>query len=167
MLFKPIYKDQEFVTKLKIVILNRLKDFHFYIDIISAFPSVIITEIMFKNQISEQYYNTTMNMLYILKIFKVRYTFDMIDILFTWINSKTLMEWRRVFKLWLATLFVIHIMSWLFIFMGQNKDLGFHGWMIKDNLIDKSNLEVYITAVYWSTVTLATVGYGDIVWNLF
>ena len=87
----------------------------------------------------------------------------MIDTIFTSINIKSLTEKRRVFKLLIAALFVIHLMSCLFIFMGQNRDLKYKGWMISSYLSDQSNFIIYITAVYWSTVTIATVGYGDIV----
>ena len=35
-------------------------------------------------------------------------------------------------------------------------------WIIKNGLADSSNLEQYFYSLYWSAVTLMTVGYGDI-----
>ena len=72
LLVKPAYIEQEFETKIKILIPNRMKDVHFYIDLIAAFPSVIITEIVFHNFSNSSDYNSVYDMLYIMKIFKIR-----------------------------------------------------------------------------------------------
>jgi hypothetical protein len=36
-------------------------------------------------------------------------------------------------------------------------------WITATNLIDASNLEIYVASIYWAAVSIYTVGYGDII----
>ena len=35
-------------------------------------------------------------------------------------------------------------------------------WLTREGLEGSSNMEVWLTCIYWSTMTLTTIGYGDI-----
>ena len=35
-------------------------------------------------------------------------------------------------------------------------------WVVKEELQDAKNVELWLTCIYWSTMTLTTIGYGDI-----
>lgn len=36
-------------------------------------------------------------------------------------------------------------------------------WIIKYNIINEDIISQYVNSLYWSTITVLTVGYGDIV----
>ena len=53
----------------------------------------------------------------------------------------------------------INLCACIFIFIGRN---SYPGWLVKINMHDESNKDIYITSVYYILVTITTVGYGDI-----
>ena len=65
-------------------------------------------------------------------------------------------------NLLLFCLFFIHVFAciWLglgYLYVGEGST-----WIVKSGLLDSSAIEQYFYALYWSAVTLMTVGYGDI-----
>jgi hypothetical protein len=44
----------------------------------------------------------------------------------------------------------------------QETEQFYDTWLYRNDLLDKSNLEIYMFAIYWEFSTLTTVGYGDI-----
>ena len=66
--------------------------------------------------------------------------------------------------LFLVTLIVLNMTTCLFIFLGINSD---QGWILKLNIQDESYLYIYLVSLYFITVTITTVGYGDITGELF
>lgn len=57
-------------------------------------------------------------------------------------------------------IYVEHIFSCLWYYVGlQNTK---QSWMIYAEIVEDSYLEKYVTSFYFTTVTLISVGYGDI-----
>ena len=68
-------------------------------------------------------------------------------------------EWKGLCSTLIIMFSSLHFCTCFFIFVGKNES---QGWIIKNNLQDKTFLDLYITALYYLMTTLTTVGYGDI-----
>ena len=58
--------------------------------------------------------------------------------------------------------FMINLFGCFFVASASFDSVNGNGWIKSENLQNESNLMIYITAVYWATLTCATDGYGDI-----
>ena len=58
---------------------------------------------------------------------------------------------------------IIHIVTCLWIFFGNFDFIG--SWLDNGNIDSMPNMELYLTAFYFTTTTITTVGYGDISGN--
>ena len=73
--------------------------------------------------------------------------------------------WLHLINILLVMLLYAHYMSCIWFLTGVNiANKGRYSWLIKYDLYDDdaSFFEQYTNSFYWSTVTLFTVGYGDI-----
>ncbi|CAD8159716.1 unnamed protein product [Paramecium octaurelia] len=63
----------------------------------------------------------------------------------------------------LSVYFVAHTMACFWYYMGELTSHKFgHSWLIKEHLLDETLWLRYAYSLYWATMTMATVGYGDI-----
>ncbi|KAK7351402.1 hypothetical protein VNO77_10833 [Canavalia gladiata] len=70
--------------------------------------------------------------------------------------------WVRCSKLICVTLFSVHFAACFFYFLAVNHDKK-TTWLSLPNDDNQKNLwNLYVTSMYWSIVTLSTVGYGDL-----
>ena len=57
----------------------------------------------------------------------------------------------------------IHWLSCIFYGVAINTTSSeYTSWVVKYGIMDNSILEKYINSLYWSTTTMASIGYGDI-----
>lgn len=72
------------------------------------------------------------------------------------------MEIAMILKDFVILIFIMNLCGCLFTASSNFDFITVNGWIYKFFYEDDSNLEIYVTAVYWSVTTCATVGYGDI-----
>ena len=61
------------------------------------------------------------------------------------------------------SLLIIHIFACFWNYVGEtNVNRGLNTWIEYDGLVDSSIQEKYLYSLYWSSVTIMTVGYGDV-----
>ena len=77
---------------------------------------------------------------------------------------------ERLFFFILLFLMLVHILACLFIFVAQGDDNSLKdSWadyyynQLGINLLEISDIELYVTSTYWTCTAIATVGYGDII----
>ena len=75
-------------------------------------------------------------------------------------KSQLFYEWKGLLSSIIITFSSLHFCTCFFIFIGKNEP---GGWIVQNNLQDKTFLDIYITALYYQMTTLTTVGYGDII----
>lgn len=57
---------------------------------------------------------------------------------------------------------IIFFLNFLRIMIGKSDPESKVNWIYKQGLVDSSNWDVYVTAIYFTFTTIITVGYGDI-----
>ncbi|KAL1826885.1 hypothetical protein ACET3Z_005297 [Daucus carota] len=73
--------------------------------------------------------------------------------------------WIRCLKMICVTLFAIHsaaCIMYLIAIHHKPKSNTWLGLLYGDKINDKSTMQYYVTAMYWSITTLSTTGYGDL-----
>lgn len=162
MLLKPVYKKGELLRTFREISKLRFKSLYFYFDLVAAFPSVTFDEIAFKHLENNDGRHSIYNVLYILKLFKLRYAFKVVNKAFDLLKLRSHGDTRRILKLAISLGVIVHIMSCLMIFMGRYQNNSQPGWILSSDLRDSTDGEIYITSAYWAIVTVTSVGYGDI-----
>lgn len=76
-------------------------------------------------------------------------------------SSKLVASGFLFFRLAFILIVMAHWIACIWIFIGfHNRDSPYN-WLISFKLEDASNIEIYVSALYWSLTTITSVGYGD------
>lgn len=62
----------------------------------------------------------------------------------------------------IVLIFMINLFGCFFVASSSFDSNQGKGWIKEQKIENESDLMIYITAVYWATLTCATDGYGDI-----
>jgi hypothetical protein len=68
----------------------------------------------------------------------------------------------RLVNLLFAVSLLIHIMGCLWFYEAKLDNFGPDTWVFRMQMLDSSNLSLYLVSIYYALTTLATVGYGDV-----
>ena len=141
----------------------------FFIDLISAIPIKTILTIFNKKCYNKGFlinplYNH--NFYYLLILIRLIKTFQVIfkNKFYQYLEIKLskfniFNKYFRFFISLIIFLFSLHLVSCIFIFIGKN---DYPNWIINFNHQNKSFIELYIIAIYYTIETVTTVGYGDL-----
>ena len=115
-------------------------------------------ENLFNFGLNNKYFSLTF--LKLIKIFKIFSNNSALTEIKKYLdNNQFFYEWKGIFYSLLIILSTLHFSTCFFIFIGKNE---FQGWILFNNLQDKSFMDIYIASLYYQMTTLTTVGYGDI-----
>ena len=143
----------------------------FVLDLIASFPSGIIDIVLGEDHRYSQYDN-------IVKLVKLRnigrllkvtravkfFKYSQKENLLTLVQNffKVTYTVRRALTTILTIIICIHIFGCFFYYTCVYDDFSPNCWIVRYGYQDKPLSDIYLTCVYYSFVTLATIGYGDI-----
>jgi hypothetical protein len=111
LLLKPIPYKAEIIMNIKEISKKRVKSFYFYFDLFAAFPSVFFELIWFYKYEDGSELNSIYDPLYLLKLFKLRYAFKVLDRIFDWLKINSYGNARRLLKLVIGMGVTVHTLS--------------------------------------------------------
>ena len=175
--FRPYQKfDETFIKKPKFIFIRYLKTW-FFLDLIQCFPFFTYFRFlenfyMKKNSIEEIYGKNIINpILYLLILIKIIKVYKLFNKNLTirkikqrFSQSETIDNNGNILFSIFTLLSLLNLCTCIFIFLGRN---SYPGWINKIDMQDESYINIYITAVYFTLVTITTVGYGDITGNSY
>lgn len=65
-------------------------------------------------------------------------------------------------RLLIMMVIVSHWIACLWIYISIDNLDSYENWIIAGGYINSSSMEIYVTAMYWSIASMASVGYGDV-----
>ena len=160
--------DEILILDYKSIAKNYFKSW-FFIDLISAIPIKTLLTIFNKKCYNEDFLTNPLynhNFYYLLILIRLIKTVPVINKnkFLQYLKNKLSKfdKYNKYFQLLISLIiffFSIHIVSCIFIFIGKNE---YPNWIINFNHQNKSFIELYLIAIYYTIETITTVGYGDI-----
>ena len=160
--------DEILIRDYKSIAKNYFKSW-FFIDLISAIPIKTILTIFNRKCYNVDFLTNPLykhNFYYLLILIRLIKTLHVIHknkfLQYLEIKLSKFDKFNKYFRLFISLIiffFSINLVSCIFIFIGKNE---YPNWIINFNHQNKSFIELYITALYYTIETITTVGYGDI-----
>jgi CRP-like cAMP-binding protein len=154
----------------KEIALNYLKSW-FLLDLLASFPSGIIDIVLDDNSSYPRYDN-------IIRLVKLRNVGRLLKVtravkLFRYSKKDSLLSGiqnffkvtytvRRAITTILSIIISIHIFACFFYYTCVFSEFSYDCWIVRYGYEDKPLGDIYLTCIYYSFVTLATIGYGEI-----
>ncbi|KAL4318489.1 hypothetical protein GQ457_18G002660 [Hibiscus cannabinus] len=139
------------------IALRYVTRFWFFMDVASTLPFELINKIF----TGEWHTNNIYGLLNLLRLWRLRRVIELFkrlekDIRFSYF-------WTRLLKLLCVTLFAVHSAGCFYYWLAAHHEPPEDTWIGKKigDFKQKSVRHGYICSIYWSIVTLTTVGYGD------
>ena len=139
----------------------------FVFDIISCLPAVLM-KVAIQNPDWDQNIRTYMFRSYLLKLLRIaqvgnlnKIMLEMVTLLETrlGVSKQTVNKLRYFTAFTISLLLTMHTIACIWIKIGTENE---NTWIDERNLDRTDTNLLYITAIYWVTATLTTVGYGDV-----
>jgi len=155
------YEDSISMIEVKdpILIAKNYLRFWFWLDLVSIFPYDLIAFFVHGDAIGDLSVLSIIRMFRMFKLFKlmsIKRIFQRMEAQYA-INY----DYLELGKYLVAVFFIVHLLACGLMIVG-NPDNTSHSWMIEGGYDDADHSSQYLTAAYWATMTLSTIGYGDI-----
>ncbi|KAL4446460.1 hypothetical protein ABPG74_001201 [Tetrahymena malaccensis] len=152
-----IIKQGQEIQQRKVIIIHYLQN-GFITDLVSLICLIIFISI--RVDMTSSYYYTIILLAFFLRFRWFRIVIKRIEMQFYF--SLKASQIMRLLKLLYMNLYIIHIFSCFWILIGQNESDGVITWIQKYGISDSEWYVQFLNAFYFSTVTMVTVGYGDV-----
>mmetsp|Transcript_34093 Transcript_34093/g.59463 ORF Transcript_34093/g.59463 Transcript_34093/m.59463 type:complete len:742 (-) Transcript_34093:61-2286(-) len=153
--------------------------FWFWFDLVASFPYTWITDgpLQIEEESSDSNIYKAPQLLRLIRFVRFLRCLRLLQIaklkqilirLEDYIASNTLASLFMFLKMLFAIFFIAHWIACLWFWIGDvEREANAVTWVTVAGATNLSNYDKYITALYWSVTTMATVGYGDIVPHTF
>ncbi|KAL4465096.1 hypothetical protein ABPG73_022593 [Tetrahymena malaccensis] len=141
------FKENIIVSNRKKILLNYYYSGGLAIDIITIF-SILITQFT---------KNSYVYLFFLLRLYQIQNSLSKVDTKFS--LSQRVPHTFEIIKLIFLVLMLAHMNGCIFNYVAKNLD---ESWLTKNNLQNSDWYVRYINSVYFSFITMVTVGYGDI-----
>lgn len=170
--FNSSYMDEDqglLIANRKVIAKSYLKGW-FLIDLVACIPFQYFLDA--NNSGSDSSYNKLLRLARIPRLYRlirIMRLFKMVrlfrnQVLFTkLINTlKVSGGILRLIKFGFTVMLVVHIVGCFWYYTAKLQDLTPDTWVVRYNMENSTEFELYLASIYWVVQTIATVGFGDI-----
>lgn len=168
-LFSAYYdSNSNLVTSRTKIFFNYLKSW-LILDLLACFPFWLVEEVSGTNAGSS--YNSLLRLIRLPRLYRLLRISRLIKM---FKNTQSVFMEKlqdflsikqsamRLCKSFVTILLCVHFVSCLWFYSSKLEDFHPDTWVVRNQLIDEDLGTLYLSSLYWTFTTLATVGYGDI-----